>query len=309
MPLTHFYCPDDGRITVKQCLSKGGCRMAARCATVPFLRKISFDRKFTGISPSAAGNGPRYIWLKATTDYCTSPNERVFAVLGTTVHNRLGDKGIIVDVLSEESLSDEQMKGIADILEDDEMIDGKYILSDYKTSGSFAVAKWLGLTIKKTDEPVLDDKGEPIRYKSGKRKGEVKTKQKKEMVYVNPEAGKRPVTLQLNRYRIFYERAGFPVSKLQVMAIPRDGNTFIAKNRGIDKNMYIIPITRMPDHEVLDYYEKLQHEVNMAFEEEYARLCEPWEHWSGNRCNGYCEVAEECQDICLEFKEKWPGKR
>lgn len=308
MPLTHVLCPDDKRISVKQCLTKGGCRMADRCAPVPFLRKVLFDREYKGISPSAAGNGPRLIWLKATTDYCVAPRDRVFSVLGTSVHGRLSDKGVTVNVLSEEPLSDEQQKGTADLLEEDEQLPGKYILTDYKTSGSYAVAKWLGIKIEKKDVPVIDPKtNKPAILKSGKNKGKVKTKKESRIIHVNPEKDKKGITLQLNRYRIFFEREGFPISKMRVHAIPRDGNTYIAQNRGITENMYIIPVTRMEDSDVLSYYANLQAEVNEAFETEHARICTPWECWNGNRCKNYCEVAEDCYDLCLEMGEDWPG--
>lgn len=309
MPLTHFICPDSKRITCKQCLTVRGCRMAKRCAPVPFLRKISYDRKYKGVSPSSAGTGPRNIWLKATCDYAVNPDSRVFAVLGTTVHGRLSDKGITINVLSEEPLSDEQAQGIADLLEEDENINGEFILSDYKTSGSYAIAKWLGIKIDKKDVPVIDPKTDkPAILKSGPNKGNVKTKKESNIIHVNPEKDKRSVTLQLNRYRIFYNNAGFKVSTCQVFAIPRDGNTYIAKNRGIDRNMYTIPVTILPDHEVLDYYAKLQAEVDRAFEDEHARVCQPWECWEGNRCANYCEVCEDCEDLCLEMGEKFPGK-
>ncbi|MCK5616192.1 hypothetical protein KAR91_80755 [Candidatus Pacearchaeota archaeon] len=273
------------------------------------MRKISYDREFKGITPSAAGTGPRNIWLKATCDYAVDPNDRVFAVLGTTIHGRLSDKGITVNVLSEEPLSDAESQGIADLLEADEQIPGKHILTDYKSSGSFAVAKWLGIQLEKYDVPIIDPKtNKPAILKSGPNKGKVKTKQASKVIMGNPEKDKRSINLQCNRYRIFYEKTGFPISKLQVFAIPRDGNTYIAKNRGIDRNMYTIPIVIMDDDEVLNYYRKLQAEVDRAFEDEWARICEPWECWSGNRCATYCEVREDCQDLCLEFDEKWPGK-
>jgi len=308
MPLTHFYCPDGVRISVTQCLTKKGCRMKDRCCPLPFLRKIGYDRKYTGVSPSAAGNGPRLIGLKATCSYCVDPDDRVFAVLGTTVHGRLAERGITIDVLSEEPLKDKEMQGIADILEEDEYLDNAYILSDYKTSGSFSIAKWLGIKVIKEDVPILDKDGKQVYLKSGPNKGQPKTKKESHIEYVDPGIDIMPVTLQLNRYRIFYERHGFPISKMRIFAIPRDGGTYIAKNRGITFNKNFIPIRRMQDEQVLNYYRKLQAEVSKGFEDEYWRLCQPWECWEGRRCANYCEVASDCQDLCDEFKEKWPGE-
>lgn len=308
MSLTHFYCPDGKRITVKQCLTPMGCRINNRCAPLPFLRKVSFDRKFEGVSPSAAGNGPRLIWGKAVFDYCSDPNGRVFAVLGTTIHGRMSDRGITHNVLSEEPLRDKEAKGIADLLEQDEYIPGSFILTDYKTSGSFAVAKWKGIKVKKVDIPVLDDKEKQVYFKSGKNKGNPKTKKESRIEHVNPEKELFGVSLQINRYRIFYEQYGFPISRMQIFAIPRDGGTWMATSRAITKNMYLIDIPRMEDDHVLGYYKKLQADVSKAFEDEYARLCEPWENWNGNRCANYCEIKEDCKDLCREFDEKWPGE-
>ena len=120
MPAKFFRCPDSNIIEISDCLRIGGCRMGQRCATIPFLELISYDRKWEGVTPSAAGNGPRYLYLKATTDYVIDPNSRVFAVLGTSVHGKLSIYKYTRDVLSEEKLSDDKMKGIADCLEYDE---------------------------------------------------------------------------------------------------------------------------------------------------------------------------------------------
>ena len=94
--------------------------MKERCATIPFLTLIGYDRKWEGVSPSSAGTGPRQLYLKATTDYAINPKSRTYALLGTAIHEMLAKSGFTKDVLSEEKLSDEQMKGIADCLEVDE---------------------------------------------------------------------------------------------------------------------------------------------------------------------------------------------
>lgn len=308
MPLTHFFCPDSQRISLKQCLTSKGCRLKNRCAPLPFLRRIGYDRKYGGVTPSAAGNGPRLIWGKAVFDYATDPDDRVFAVLGSTIHGRLSEKGITYNVLSEESLTDKDAKGIADLLEEDERIPNQYILTDHKTSGSYAVAKWMGIQIEKNDVPVLDEKGNQVYLKSGPNKGQAKTKKESKTIYIDPKKDLFGVALQVNRYRIFYESYGFKISRMRIFAIPRDGGTFIAKNRGIAKNMYLIELPKIQDSEVLGFYQKLQAEVNQAFDDEWARVCSPWECWDGNRCANYCEIKEDCKDLCKEFNEKWPGQ-
>ena len=281
--------------------------MEKRCATIPFLTLIGYDRKWEGVSPSSAGTGPRQLYLKAITDYVIDPKDRVYALLGTSMHEMLAKGGFTKDALSEEKLSDEQIKGTADCLEVDENVPHGYILTDYKSAGSYKLAKWLGIVVEKTEETILDEKEKPVLLKTGKNKGKPKTKQHTTIVH-DPALAKyeiRDVELQLNRYRILFEQKGFHITKLQVMGIPRDGGTWMAGNRGIDKNFYIIPIKRLPNKEVLDFYKKLAEEVNEAFKTGYARICNSWETWSGKRCEKYCPVRTECIEMSKANGERF----
>ena len=293
------------QIPINDCLKPNGCQMIERCATLPYLRLIGYDRKWNGVSPSAAGTGPRLLYLKATTDYAIDPNDRTFAAFGTSTHEKLSIHQYTHNVLSEEKLSDEQMRGIADVLELDEASNDKYILTDYKTWGSFKVASSLGIV--KTQRPMLDINNKPVLLKTGKNKGKPKMLSRYEC---NPEkADLKEVSLQLNRYRIFFERIGFKISRIQVQAVVRDGNTYIAKSRGIDKNLYIIPIPILPDEEVLNFYNKLQAEVDQAFRDNWVRECNAWESWNGQRCKQYCEVSDSCRQMDLRAREKYVMKK
>jgi len=303
MPAKYFKCPDNDTVLIDRCLENGGCRMGNRCATRPYLRLVGYDREWNGVTPSAAGNGPRMLYLKATTDYVINPAERVWAAFGTGTHGKLSIHKYTHNVLSEEKLSDEAIKGIADVLEEDEQRQGFYVLSDYKTWGSFKVAKALGLTIKKTEEPILEN-GEPVLLKSGKNKGEKKTKTVSSIVIDPSTIDLLSEELQLNRYRILFEEHGFPISKMVIQAIPRDGGTYIAQNRGIDRNLYLIPIRRLVDADVLDFYKLLQISIDRAFRSGFVRRCDKWESWDGRRCNGYCEVATACIKMSEEHKYK-----
>ena len=235
MPAKWFRCPDQKTVLIEDCLKLGGCRMNNRCATLSYLRLIGYDREWRGVTPSAAGTGPRLLYLRASTDYTIDPNDRTFAALGTSVHGKLSLHQYTHDVLAEEELSDEKMRGIADVLEVDEENQDFYILTDYKTWGSFKVGKAFGLV--KIEKPLLDENGDPVLLKSGKNKGKPKMKA---MIEMHPEkADIYETALQLNRYRIFFERANFKISKIQVQAIVRDGNSYTAKNRGIERNLYL----------------------------------------------------------------------
>lgn len=279
--------------------------MPERCATRPYLRLVGFDRKWEGVTPSAAGNGPRMLFLKASVPYMVDPNDRVWAAFGTSTHDKLAIHKYTHDVLSEEKLSDEKTKGIADCLEQDENAVNKYVLTDYKTWGSYKVAKALGIVSEKEEETVLDEEGKPALLKSGKNAGKPKTVQKT-IIKVDPSvADLKAEELQINRYRIFFEQYGFPISRMQIQVVSRDGGTYIARNRGIDRNLYVIPIKRLPNKRVLEFYKKLADEVLQAFKDNYIRLCNMWECWERRRCEGFCEVKEACQEMSKNHNEKW----
>ena len=272
--------------------------MNNRCATLPYLRLVGYDREWKGVSPSAAGTGPRLLYLKAITDYTIDPNDRTFAAFGTSTHEKLSIHKYTNDVLAEETLTNGKMRGIADVLEIDENNQEFYVLSDYKNYGSYKVGRVLGLV--KTEKPLLDEHGATVLLKSGKNKGKPKMTS---TIELHPEkADLREVALQLNRYKNFFEKAGFKISRIQIQAMVRDGNTYIAKSRGIGRNLYIIPVPILPDNEVLGFYDNLQAEVDEAFKTGWIRQCNKWESWDGRRCKGrrckgYCEVSDACVEM------------
>lgn len=305
MPSKYYRCPDGETILIDSCLKDRGCRMGSRCATRPFLRLIGYDRKWEGVSPSAAGNGPRMLYLKATVDYIIDPNDRVFAAFGTSTHEKLSLHSFSSNVLTETKLKDDEMKGIADVLEEDEEKPGFFILTDYKTWGSFKVAKAQGIISETVEETVLDENGKPVILKSGPNKGKPKTIQRK-VIKQDPAAiDLKAEELQLNRYRIFFESYGFPISRMQIQVISRDGGTYIALNRGIERNLYVIPIKRLITADVMEFYRKLAGEVTEAFKNGYIRLCNLWENWERKRCENYCEVSESCKEMSKKAGEKW----
>ena len=294
IPAKTFLCPDGNETYIFDCLKPGGCRLNNRCATLAYLTLIAFDREYQGISPSMAGNGPIQIYLKATRDYTINPKDRVWAAFGTSTHAKLSIHAFTKNVLSEEPLSDDETKGIADCLEASEKVPGTFVLTDYKSYGSYKVMKALGISVTKKDIPILDDNGEPVLLKSGKNKGSVKTRQESIIEKVPPDL--KAEELQLNRYRIMFEQYGFPISEIRIQALVRDGGTYMAKSRGIMENMYIIPVPILDINYVLNFYRILDYEVKQAFEGNY-RKCDDWESWDGRRCNGYCEVSDQCKQL------------
>jgi len=294
MPARWFICPDEEKIEIGRCLSVRGCRMNHRCATMPYLRMCANQRPWKAVTPSQAGTGPRVTFLKQKCDYAISPDGMAWISVGVGTHDKLSIHRLVRGFVSEEGFSDDLIKGIPDLLEPDEEELGFYLLYDYKTWGSFKCAKALGIDEDK-DNPITDKDGGPVTYRSGKRKGQIKYPLKPGMK--PPEM--YDTELQLNRYRIVVEKHGFPISRMNVYAIARDGNTYIATSRGIEKNTYLIPVKRLPDKGVLDFYSQLQADCDHAFETGMPRICTKFETWEGRRCQSddYCPVRFYCKEM------------
>lgn len=285
MPIKWFTCPDNVRIETDNCLNEGGCRMGDRCASRPYLQLVRKDRPWTG-KPSTTQliQGTLQAFLKITKDYAISPDDRAFMIHGTKGHKALE---LIEDDYSflEEKFNDDStdITGIADTLE---IENGKTILSDTKTSGSYKVAKALGFVV--VDEPI-----EGEFYKSGKRKGEQKTR--KVLTRDESKVDRKDWELQLNKYRLEYEKRGYKPNELRIMCIVRDGNTYIARSRGVFRNVYYFKIDIMPDNEVINYFEKKRLDLLKALKQGYwKQTCTAQENWDGVKCQKYCEVAEFC---------------
>jgi len=278
-----------GRIPIADCLKK--CPGGDRCLSLPTLMSISWQRPWTG-KPSVTQllNGTRLAYLEIVKDYSVKPNDMAFALLGTRHHLRLDKLARKVNALSEEKLEDEETKGTLDLLVPDETTkEEKYLLYDYKTSGSFKVAKALGLTAVKVPSTteVYDRSG------SWGRAGTPK------MLTIwdqNPEhVDMWDWELQLNAYRLKVERIGFPVSRMYIQCTVRDGGTFVAENRGVMKNIYLIGVKRLDDEEVEAYFvTKAVDLLNALSKNELPSPCNEEENWGGNRCKSYCNCWEFC---------------
>lgn len=283
MPLKYFLCPDNVKIETADCLKEGGCRMGTRCATRSYLQLVKSDRPWKG-KPSTTQliSGTMCAFLKLTKDYAISPDDRAFMIHGTKGHKSLENMDDEYSLL-EEKFSDSDISGIADVLE---IENNKIILVDYKTSGSFKVAKALGFYID--EEPT----GEV--WKSGKRKGEPKTR--KILKRSDLKMDRKEWELQLNKYRIEFEKRGFKPTDLKIQCIVRDGNTYIARSRGVFRNIYYFNIAILPDEVVNEYFQKKKDALLKALEQGYWNdICSAEENWDGLKCQNYCEVAEFCK--------------
>jgi hypothetical protein len=230
-------------------------------------------------------NGTMCAFLRLTKDYAISPDQRAFMIHGTVGHGKLENAGG-GDELSELELkfTEGDISGISDGIETE---NNKSILYDTKTSGSFKVAKALGFHV------VQETTGEV--YKSGKRKGEPKMinvlKRDDDMV------DRYEWELQTNKYRMEYEKlTGKKIDELRIQCIVRDGNTWIARSRGVFRNVYYFKLTILPDAVVAEYFEKKKQALFRALQQGYwSEPCTAEENWDGLKCQSYCEVAEFCK--------------
>lgn len=283
--LVEFICPDKERIKIEDCLREGGCRMGNRCASRSYLRLVSKQRPWTG-KPSTTQliQGTMGAFLKLTKDYAVSPDQRAFMIHGTKGHGVLEGSQDELSLLEEKFEGDNvDETGIADFIETEKR---KRILGDYKTSGSYKVAKALGFQVIEQETDII--------YKSGKRKGE--KKMRKVLIRDDKYIDRWEWELQLNKYRIEYEKKyGTRIDEMRIQCCVRDGNTFIARSRGVFRNIYYFQIKRLDDDMVLRYFALKRKALLQALKQGWWKHpCDASENWDGLKCASYCEVAEFC---------------
>ena len=274
--LAGFICPDGEPVTLPDCMKK--CRLGRRCLTKTTLEALAVGSREWDGKPHVTQllNGTMMEYLRITNDYYRSPQSMAFALLGSTHHKLLEDDRVREDMkrMSELHLSNDLIQGTVDLIE---LEDDGFVLTDYKTWGSYRVKRAKGLVKRGT----RGDTGFTI----------------------DPEQiDLRDAELQLNMYRIMAEeKYGIKISRLQVQVTVRDGGTRIAKSYGVMENMYLLPIQRLTDSFINGFIERkskaLLDSVNTGI---YPPICSPEERWhdlkSGKdrRCESYCEVAKFC---------------
>jgi len=286
MPLTHYICPDGQTVPVPQCLNK--CRMGERCLTLPTLKLLSAEREWNG-KPSTTQllNGTMYEFLKLTKPFSADPDSRAFMLSGSRHHKALEEAAIELGLPAEIALSVD--RDIFDLLEVDE--DGGLVLTDMKLWGSFRVAKVLGIVeVGKRPDP------SGAKYKTTTQFGKAGSPRMVTVFQQIPsEADNWEAEMQLNNYRIMLEDLGIPIARMQLQVTVRDGGLQAANSRGVTRNTYRIPIPRLDDDEVREYFYNKAEDLIQAMETgEWTEPCSERESWEGARCAKYCEVWAYC---------------
>jgi len=254
-------------------------------------------------------NGARETFLKHTTFYSVHPDKAAFAVAGTLKHAALENEE---DDFSELSIEYKGIKGTLDLVE--EQPNGELWLVDYKNQGAFAVRKFMGWV--KTYVEELDTQGIPVRFKSGKRKGEIKYKS--HWVLDPSKADKTQYEYQLNIYRKAIEESlDVKIAKMRIFFILRDGGLAATVNQGLSRNTYYLDVDFLDDEVIDSYIEErsdLKIKINNFLESENTdakqrfellkkltpEMCTNKERWYDKdtgiykKCENYCDVREIC---------------
>ncbi|KKN75189.1 hypothetical protein LCGC14_0383480 [marine sediment metagenome] len=290
--LEWYKCPDETIVSVKDCLAK--CIQSERCLTLPTLTLIAQERKWTGTaSTTQLLNGTMYSFLKLTQPYTVDPDSMAFALLGSKHHQQLSDVAKTLNLPSEIPLTDED-RDIFDLLEPD---NGGWTLTDYKTWGSFRVAKCLGI-VKTGKQP--DPSGE-VYKRAGAWGAAGSPKMIDVFQQVPSEADNWETEMQLNRYRIMLKERGLQIGRMQIQITVRDGGLAVSRSRGIERNTYMVPIKRLEDEETKRYFTTKANLLKVALEDKgWTNPCDNRECWDGVRCRDYCEVALFCPKGLIE---------
>lgn len=297
--LEKFICPDNQEIDTKECLQK--CRLGERCMSLPMLGSMAKQRVWRGVpSTTQLLNGTYESFLKIITGYSKSPDELVFATLGTGIHAHL-DTAKMSGVFTEEDMgvfeSEDGVTGRPDMVTDE---DDKITLWDYKVAGSFKVASALGLSFRheqsttdfyKQKSYVKDSEGNTTAFEKGSPK-------MIKVWYADPaKADTFEWNMQLNYYRIMFEKKmGVKIAALKIQVIVRDGGIAMALERGITKRAYVIDIPILDDTYAEGYFiEKKAHLEEALKRFDWDEKCSDRETWNGRKCKDFCDVRHVCK--------------
>jgi len=281
MPLTHFKVGGE-LIPVKDAM--GGALSFKYPGA--YLRTVAGERKLeekpgSKLHVTQLLRGTRENYLRMLVDYAEDPDGGAFLVVGSSAHVLLANHAGALDE-AERAFPDEDVAGTLDMLEEDGT------LIDYKTWGSYAVVKALGI--------IKEGKGKDAVYSRDPDRADLKD-----------------LELQMNRYRMYAEKAGLEVKRMKCFVVVRDGGLQIARTRGVDQKTYYLDVPFMDDEKVNGYFDRkrkelLEHLVKRSLHVDKEELtpeeataggmppmCTDKECWDGAKCKGgYCPVAKEC---------------
>jgi len=291
MPLKGFKYPD-GEVVSLENVSRGMVDVERMGVSLPTLLLLSSDRD-PDRKPSTTEliSGTCEAYLKRVDDYYIYPEDNAFSLAGTLHHLKLEESAFIKErLVSEVTLECLGVTGTIDLYDKETRT-----LVDYKFSGSYKIAKCLGMQFKYSKHPTEV-------YKRSGRWGKKGTPRRVKEFYIDKDTvDLEDWSWQVNFYRFLLESYGYPVEKMYVQATVRDGGLQIARERGLDKKIYMIDVPFINDEHLRDKFRSKRDDLLRALENgELPEECTDEERWGGTKCKSHCDV----RDICPYNKQR-----
>jgi hypothetical protein len=285
MPLKGFKYPDGGIVSTID-IKKGDVDIERMQVSLPTLLHMSKDRD-PDRKPSTTEliQGTCQSYLQRTQDYYIYPDDNAFSLAGTLHHLKLEESSSVVDRLgSEITVESNGITGTVDLYDKDTKM-----LIDYKFSGSYKIAKCLGIQAKYGYHPTEV-------YKKSGRWGKKGTPRRVKEFYIDKDtADMEDWGWQVNFYRYLLEQNGYPVDSMYVQATVRDAGLQVSRERGLDKKIYMIEVPYINNEHLLDMFTVKRDALLLSLDnEELPDKCTDEETWNGTKCKSYCSVRDIC---------------
>jgi hypothetical protein len=284
VPAIGFIYPNGNTVSFED-VAKGEVDLLEMGMSLPTLIEMSKERD-PNRKPSTTELliGTCEAYLKRTMQYFVDPQDRAFSLAGTMHHAKL-EQHTDERHLMEEKLEEFNITGIADLYDKKTKT-----LLDYKNTGSYKCAQLLGMTYKLIPDP------SGAKYKSSGKWGKKGTpKMIKEWYRDEGLADFGDWGWQVNWYGYLLNKAGYDVDKMYIQVTLRDGGIAVARDRGLDKNIYLIELPKYDD-EVLEHrFLKARDELVKALDTgNLPHKCSDEQTWNGRKCQSYCDVRNVC---------------
>jgi|TARA_R100000329_G_scaffold65229_1_gene57737 CRISPR/Cas system-associated exonuclease Cas4 (RecB family) len=286
MPLKGFKYSNGETVSIEE-VKRGDVDIARIGVSLPTLLHMSKSRP-PDRKPSTTEllNGTCQSYLERTADYYIHPEDNAFSLAGTLHHLKLEESSIGMDRLkSELTLESDGITGTVDLYDKDTKT-----LVDYKFSGSYKIAKCLGVQFKYVNHPTEV-------YKRSGRWGKAGSPKRIKEFYIDKNtADLEDWGWQLNFYRYLLESNGYEVHNMFIQATVRDAGLQIARERGIDRKIYMIEIPHIDNSHLIKRFREKREELIHAlyYTKKIPSVCTEEETWGGVKCKSYCPVREVC---------------
>lgn len=284
MPAIGFLYPNGDKVSFED-IQKGKVDILKMGMSLPTLKEMSKERSPDRLpSTTELLVGTCEAYLKRTKEYYVNPQDRAFSLAGTMHHAKL-EQHEDESLLLEQELQEYNITGIADLYDKKSKM-----LLDYKNTGSYKCSKLLGMTYRLIPCP------SGAKYKSSGKWGKKGSpKMIKQWYRDEGLADFGDWGWQINWYRYLLNKSGHDVDSMYIQVTVRDAGIAVARDRGIDNNIYLIEVPKYDD-EVLEFkFLKARDDLLKALEtDNLPQKCSNEQTWDGRKCQFYCDVRHLC---------------